>query len=253
MCAVTRTNMEKTFGKKDQYSDHEYDIAMDLKLFRCKSEMITHKFEKYMELEKILNWKESSVWYEMLKRYIGDYKPTLDVSLLDAIFKFTPSDISYMFDVLCRKTPKKKTLVFYGPSNCGKSLLANALLAPIAPGYIQRDGGTNVHWLENIYRKSVILWEEPSVNMSIIEDVKLLLGGETIPINRKNKQIIERPAGPAVVVTTNNQFWYYQPDTLENRITIYELTTQVGGIVGETYIKKNDIIYYILDVYNKRK
>lgn len=123
------------------------------------------------------------------------------------------------------------------------------MLAPVAPGYIQRDGGTNVHWLENIYRKSVVLWEEPSIHMTNIEDTKLILGGETLVINRKNKPLLERPAGPAVVVTTNKQFWAYQPQTLMNRCCIYPRDNVLPG--KEKY-KREDIVSYLCDVYDGR-
>lgn len=244
--------MEYFFCKKTQFSDHEYDMAMDLELFKCKKDMLKHKFEKYIKLEELLNMKEPTIWSSILQNYIGeDYKPTCAWLHCADIFQLSQEDVKIIFQTLCRCTTKKKTIVFYGNSNCGKSILANALLAPIAPGYIQRDGGTNVHWLENIYRKSVILWEEPSVNMSIIEDVKLLLGGETIAINRKNKSILERPRGPAVVVTTNNQFWYYQPETLLNRCHIIELKQNVEGVTSMN-IPEKDIIYYLLYVFRGR-
>lgn len=150
-----------------------------------------------------------------------------------------------MFKVIARDIPKKRSLVFYGDSNCGKSLLANALALPFSPGYIQRDGGTNVHWLENIYRKSLVIWEEPSIHMTNIEDVKLLLGGEKIVINRKNKHLVERLNGAAVIITTNKEVWYYDEKALRNRMVIFHLKVPVESVT-HSIITPGEILDYLL-------
>lgn len=168
--------------------------------------------------------------------------------VLHAIYNFNKYDVTTIFACIMRCFPKKRTLVFYGPSNCGKSLLANALCTPFAPGYIQRDGGTNVHWLENIYRKCLIIWEEPSIHMTNIEDVKLLMGAERLIINRKNKHLVERLNRPSVIVTTNKPFWEYDPQALKNRCIIYYLNNNI-----ENYTKLNitsaDILDYLCHIY----
>lgn len=239
--------MERYFGYKTQYTDYEYDLAMDLEIFQTKKEAIKDKFNKYMYLEEMLNMGEESIWYNLLRDRSNPSITDDKIKEIHEQFGLTQRQVKQWFKVLCRGYPKKRTLVFYGASNCGKSLLANALMSPIAPAYIQRDGGTNVHWLENLYRKSVVLWEEPSIHMSNIEDVKLLLGGETLPINRKNKQIIERPKGPAVLITTNNQFWYYQPQTLLNRIFIFEFNNTI-----DKFIEEKDLVSYLMQIYDGR-
>lgn len=243
-------SMIEHFGEKAQYSDYEYDLALDIGLFSAKKEVLERKFEEYQNLETILNFKDHSVWRQLLnplKLYGEEY----DDSALHNLYNLDKKTVRYWFSVLCRCEPKKRTLVFTGSSNCGKSILANAILKPIAPAYIQRDGGTNVHWLENLYRKSVILWEEPSIHMSNIEDVKLILGGETLIINRKNKQLIERPKGPAVIITTNKEFWHYEPETLLNRINIYYFTKKVSDYI-QTTITDAQLITYLCNVYDGR-
>lgn len=236
--------MQSYFGHKFQYSDFEYDLALDIGFIKSKSEAQQLQLKAYLSLENKLNKKHNSLWRELLQPY---YQNNIEEKLvaIHADFGLNKETVHTWFDILCRVYDKKRTLVFYGVSNSGKSLLAAALLQPITPGYIQRDGGTNVHWLENIHRKSVILWEEPSIHLTNIEDVKLLLEGNTLVINRKNKNLIERPAGPAVLITTNKRFWLYQPETLLNRVCIFNFNNSITQ-----HYERNELISYVCAVYD---
>lgn len=241
--------MDVYFGKKTQYTDFEYDLAIDLRLFEHKKQARAHQFQQYLKLEEKLNLREHSIWRELLEPFYqseGSFHTSLHKQ-----WQLSQKTVILWFSVLCRVFPKKRSLVFYGPSNTGKSLLARALTYPIAPAYIQRDGGTNVHWLENIYRKSLVVWEEPSIHMTNIDDCKLLLGGETIIINRKNKALIERPAGPSCLITTNKAFWEYEREPLLNRIVIHRFWNKINNEEHQ-YIKVEDIITYLCDVYDGR-
>lgn len=193
------------------------------------------------ELFTANNWKILKDVYEPYRH------ENIGRNTLHSLFGFSREDVEVMFKIISRDIPKQRGLVFYGPSNCGKSILANALCLPFAPGYIQRDSGANVHWLENIYRKSIILWEEPSVHMTNIEDTKLILGGEKIAINRKNKHIVERLNGAAVIVTTNRAFWEYDREALLNRIVIFNFSRPVESVTNK-YIHPGEILDYLLSL-----
>lgn len=217
--AELKSLLTEYFGDKIQYRDGEIDLVKQLKSKTIDDKKF--KVQQFMSLEAMI--KDVDYMKQMYHTLGLSYQ--LSDEAFDDIhsqLKLSHDKIDSWLNILFRIHPKKRTLVFHGASNCGKSVVANALLYPFAPGFIQRDGGTNVHWLEGIYMKNFILWEEPSVHMSNVEDVKLVLGGETIAINRKNKHILERLAGPAVLITTNNRFWNYKPQELMNRITIEE-------------------------------
>lgn len=214
---------------------------MDQKLV-TKGESELLKLKGFLETEKIFTDNHWNILKEIYDRYrhenIGRQK-------LDQLFGLSKKDITRIFQIVCRDIPKKRCVVFYGPSNCGKSILANALCIPFAPGYIQRDSGANAHWLENIYRKSIVIWEEPSIHMTNIEDTKLLLGGEKIVINRKNKHLVERLNGAAVIVTTNKSFWEYDDEALKNRCEIFQFSKTVESVT-KSYIHPGEILDYLL-------
>lgn len=239
MCPLLRR-----YGHKEQYLDEEYNVLVEegsITLTECRN----LKYKKFTECEKLMEQGTSDVLAGVYDMYRHE---NIGRTMLHQIFNFTKEDVTTIFNCIMRQFAKKRTLVFYGPSNCGKSLLANALCLPFAPGYIQRDSGTNVHWLENIYRKCIILWEEPSIHMTNIEDVKLLLGGERIVINRKNKHLVERINRPCVLVTTNKQFWEYESNTLKNRIIIYYLFNVIDNITHK-FITPGDVLDYLCAIY----
>lgn len=160
--------LETYHGKKEQYSDETYNELIDFKQI-TKSDSIEHRTKRYYEVESYLNIHEWSVYLNKLRLYEDKNTKIETLDSIHHIYQFTKKDIIEICKILGRAIPKRRTLTLHGPSNCGKSLLANALLYPWAAGYIQRDGGTNVHWLEHIYRKSFVLWEEPSIHLTNIE------------------------------------------------------------------------------------
>lgn len=236
--------MEALFGIKQQFLDSEYDLALDLDIFKTQVAANRHKFINFQRIEAKLTGNPET-WYKFLEPFTSKLSDER-YQLLDNFYQFDQDLVKHWFTVLSRGIPKRTTLVFYGKSNSGKSLVANALVHPLSPGMIQRDGGTNDHWLEHIYRKSVVIWEEPSINMINVDDCKLLFGGEKIIINRKNKNLIERTNPAAVIVTTNKRFWAYDPTTLKNRCWIYHFT---GTLDPSIKFETSEIISYLCELY----
>lgn len=246
---VISAALAKTYGVREQWCDEYYWQLIDTNVI-TRTDMDKHKYAQFCRTESQLAVHEYGVYLDILRKYAGNTS-VHNLNVIHSIYNFNKYDVVSIFEILGRHNPKRRCLCLYGPSNCGKSLLANCLLYPWAPGYIQRDGGTNVHWLEHIYRKSFILWEEPSIHMTNLEDTKLLLGGERIAINRKNKPIIERINDPAVIITTNRQIWQYDPNALQNRMKIFKLNQTVNDITSK-YIKPQDIISYLIAVHDGR-
>lgn len=238
--------MERYVRKCKQYSDYELNLVKDLGLI-TESQKKDLKLKQYLEIEELLGLKEPCVWREILNEYRNEYPLELH-----SIWKLNKEIVTEWFAILSRADPKIRTIILFGKSNSGKSLLGRALTYPLSPGFIQRDGGTNVHWLEHLHYKNVILWEEPSIHLSNINDAKLIFGGEPFVINRKNKNLIERPAGPACIITTNQEVWEYDRETLCNRCKIYQFNITVESILSKRYITEQEIIGYLCDVYDGR-
>lgn len=238
------------FGCRNQYYESDYAIVKDLHGIK-EHEIKLHKLNTFISNEEILSdldFDNKLTWYtNQFRNLLNDYNFDKEiVNEIHSVLNIDKPKLLKWLKVLLRDHAKIKSLVFYGKSNTGKSIIANALLYPFAPGLIMRAGTTNVHWLEAIYRKNFILWEEPTVTMTTIEDVKLLMGGETIIINRKNEHLIERKAGPAVLITTNRSFWNYRVDEIGNRSVFEYFTTPVSFNKQYSQIDFAAYIYGIL-------
>lgn len=241
--------LSDNFDHREQYYLEQYSLLCDLKVCN-KQACINHNLYKYLQLEELLDTQSLHDFVNIYRKYIEEPSDNV-LKLISNIYKFNRTQIYSIFNCLSRKYNKKRTLIFYGESNTGKSLLARSLLLPFVPGFILRDGGTNVHWLEDIYRKSFILWEEPSIHMTNIEDVKLLLAGEKIAINRKNKPIITRINNPSVIVTTNREFWEYDYTPIINRSLLFTFNTLIHDDCIK--LKESWILYYLISIYDGRQ
>lgn len=246
--------LKNIFGDRLQYTDFQLNLAKDL-------EQITQKEKHEVKLNQYIFLEDTLKPFHMRPyaiRELFGYKffdsdiDTIILKQIHELYQFKTEDVKQMFNILGRVDPKIRTLVFYGKSNTGKSILANAIYQFVSPGYIQRDGGTNVHWLEHLHYKSFVLWEEPSVHMSNVEDCKLIFGGENIIINRKNKNLIERPAGPACIVTCNKPFWHYD-NALSNRMIIYNFDKEVKEVFKDVFVAPRLVLRYLLELYDGRQ
>ena len=241
------------FGVRYEYPLECYNVIQE-EYGIPRKQCLAHRRFRFKSLEELLQERSPDTIYNIYKKYKAILSDD-EFTRIHSVYNFSKSDVRQMFTVLCRGLPKRRSVLLYGPSNTGKSILANALMFPFAPGYIQRDGGTNVHWLEHIYRRNFILWEEPSIHMSNVEDAKLLLGGERLAINRKNKEIIERINDPAVVVTTNREIWLYGGEAIKNRCLIFQLHRKVSQYLQyphEIWLPQS-ILGYLCDLYDGRR
>ena len=124
-----------------------------------------------------------------------------------------------------KKINKINTLVFIGPTNTGKSLLANLIGKPYLKGYVQRSAEGNSFHFEGLLNKSVAMLEEPRITALTMNDYKVLLGGEDFEVNKKHQapEILKRIP---VLITTNAPIGSYlqavDAQALDNRaITIH--------------------------------
>lgn len=158
-----------------------------------------------------------------------DEEMEIGVKWLDDYFKVQKIDKELMLSNVCKIMEKRvnkiNTLVFIGPTNTGKSLLANLIGKPYLKGYVQRSAEGNSFHFEGLLNKSVAMLEEPRITALTMNDYKVLLGGEDFEVNKKHQapEILKRIP---VLITTNAPIGsYLQPvdaKALDNRaITIH--------------------------------
>lgn len=102
------------------------------------------------------------------------------------------------------KFNKVKALVFYGPTNTGKSLLFLPLTEFFECGTILRISDNSAFAYVNLLDRTVGLMEEPRIIAQTVEDVKQLFRGEIFEVHVKYSQpeMLER----LTIMVTINEF-----------------------------------------------
>lgn len=155
---------------------------------------------------------------------------------IDAIFKYNgivPSEFISKLDRVMNKTDNKvNTIVLYGPTNTGKSLLCKVMTEFLLTGTINRRSENTNFAFENLLDRSVAILEEPKINAANANDMKQLLGGETFEVAVKYKPMQYLTRLP-VIVTTNEYLGCRLPDVdaaaLESRYYQFTFATQIAS------------------------
>lgn len=123
---------------------------------------------------------------------------------------------------------KKNTFVLEGPSNAGKSAFIRPLLQLLRYGEIVNGGN---FMFEDTVNKQIIIWEEPLIGKSMVDDCKLLFEGSEHKVIIKNKSS-EMVGRTPVFITTNKPIWLYcsiDKDALANRCYFYTFRKTVDS------------------------
>lgn len=120
---------------------------------------------------------------------------------------------------------KINSLVLQGPTNAGKSLIAETLLGPIKPEEIPRERDNSGFHLDQLPEASAALFEEPLITPITVGTWKLLLEGKTIKtdIKHKDKEGIRRIP---IYITTATKITAtidaYEANQVNQRVKIFE-------------------------------
>ncbi|VUZ56641.1 unnamed protein product, partial [Hymenolepis diminuta] len=123
-----------------------------------------------------------------------------------------PSEFINKLDrVMNRNDSKINSIVLYGPTNTGKSLLCKIMTEFLLTGTIIRRSENSNFAYENLLDRSVAILEEPKINAANVNDMKQLLGGESFEVAVKYKpmQFLHRIP---VIITTNEYLGCRIPD-----------------------------------------
>ena len=82
--------------------------------------------------------------------------------------------------VLNCKEPKINCLFLVGPSNSGKSFIAQSIASQFITGYASSANSLPEFSYENFFNKSLILMEEPFVTEGTCDDLKNIFAGANI-------------------------------------------------------------------------
>lgn len=233
----TKLNIKLSYSE-EPYSIYNFMMEEQLGSSNAIKNIKPYMAERLLHNYRLLN--KCTVTEFMNEFWPQGAKSDEDLNIkLHAAWNLSSDDVIRIICILQGKLNKINTICFIGISNAGKTLLSRAITKYFIRGGIQRDSGVNLHWLSNIPFTNVICWDEPIVCADIKEDLKLVLAGEPIIINQKNKPLFFHEGKIPVIMTTNTAWWGGET-VYENRMFILPfgktLTTYVTNILTDTDI-----------------
>ncbi|QQP40549.1 Uncharacterized protein FKW44_014634, partial [Caligus rogercresseyi] len=122
--------------------------------------------------------------------------------------------------------PKVNAFVLQGPTNCFKSTLFRLLFDGLNFTPMTRTAGNNNFYLQSCLNKDYIIWEEPMVTTTDINEWKLLLEGAPVKASVKSPDSILKRT--PFFITTNHSLskWISADDAaaLQERMYVYTLS-----------------------------
>ena len=139
---------------------------------------------------------ECPLWEQLLKDMFAQ-------DIIDLL-----QEVAGMMLVSDRPKQLSKALIFWGGSNTGKTVLVNTIAGMLSEKHI----GTPISLLEKPHGTSSFVTDDPWVlneafnqaKWHVSDVVKLVIEGENIPINQKNRDMISRIYRGAILWATNH-------------------------------------------------
>lgn len=132
------------------------------------------------------------------------------IEWLEKILTYNHIDIASfvqnVFRVVERRVPKKNTLMFFGPPNAGKTLIANSIgRSTHYFATISDMNGTGSFELQDMLYSRLTIFNEPQITDKSVEVLKNVCEGNDVSIGVKYKSGQSLPRTP-IIVTTNVKF-----------------------------------------------
>lgn len=166
----------------------------------------------------------SGIWYSRVPNYY--FTPAKSYAIMYALIMFqcdfdhdfAGNCIEEMYNILERKVPKKNTIYISGQANSGKTYFFDSILAFYANvGHVANFVRGDHFPLNDCVNRRVLLWNEPSIMPSAYDTVKMLVGGDSCPVNVKYEKHTVIPKTP-LIITSNNTSLFPNDPTWNSRL-----------------------------------
>jgi hypothetical protein len=193
---------------------------------------------KIHTVESLQTIKTKHFYQILLDNFSLSQVKSANVSWLSSLFRINNIKIEDFFSkflaVHSMNITKINSIVLEGPTNTGKSLLANILLTDTKPTRIARERDKSNFHLDQLPNSTAVIFEEPIIDQTTIGTWKLLLEGAPIPTDMKHadKELIDRLP---IFVTTNQPLWNWVGNDdippIKQRIFVFFLSASISSYV----------------------
>lgn len=146
---------------------------------------------------------------------------------------------------LCKKHCKKNCLLLWGAVSTGKTLFANAIRGLFLHRQMSNSTGTSNFSFGNCLNTHVIIYEEPFLHPTLLEDMKSLLGGAEMTVDAKYST--QQPLRRTPVLITSNTLALSRghasslcEEALQERSFIFRFDNCIATLVANTVFQPVD-------------
>lgn len=204
--------------------------------------LLNSALEIYIKYE--LEEQRKGMWdyaINLAKKHEPEFDQFEVIHLIFHSNNIDPIEFANNLKGLLEKTTKKiNCLRLIGSPNSGKTLLANLIVEPFIPCYMNNHASENEFYLSNMLNKAIILCEELYITTATAEDFKSVLGGQPIDISKKHqeKQLLSRT--PVIVTSNYSKFGRgHLPPVDENALALrcfnYQMNQEVRPNITVTW------------------
>lgn len=206
-------------------------------------------FDAFRENYLVKSWKD--IMNSIPENYFDDKGVYLTIAeSLDWFDKIIAFDgfnrtefIANVYNIMNMVLMKKNCIIFRGPPNSGKTLLANSIVeSALFFANVQQMSGKSQFEFQSMLHQRVILVNEPKFSDITIETIKNICEGQNVAIDVKYMSNQVLPRTP-LIVTTNAPLCYYTSNRNVNesallvRSYVYEFQqfTDLRNCIGKLH------------------
>jgi hypothetical protein len=204
-----------TDHKITSYESFQRTLPTDVKIQLLKQlgyvgQNIIKTLIKIHTVESLQTIKTKHFYQILIDNFSLPHVKDANVSWLGGLFRANSIAVDDFFAkflaIHSMNITKINSLVLEGPTNTGKSLLANILLSDTKPTRIARERDKSNFHLDQLPNSTSVIFEEPITDQTTVGTWKLLLEGAPIPTDMKHadKELINRLP---IFITTNQPLW----------------------------------------------
>lgn len=204
-CTIPQWVNHQEFSFYDK-SDNVYNRAVSV----CRRETCTWNFYQFQQYYRTI---ENPVW---LSGGRPEYYYSLDESIqhINDLLRHQYSTeekvrvfIRTLFDIVEKKRPKLNSMFVLGKANCGKTWFFDCLTSYyLNVGYVNNFVRGENFPLNDCPERRILLWNEPSIQQSSYDTVKMLAGGDPCPAKVKYQSGAVVYRTPLIFTSNNNIF-----------------------------------------------
>lgn len=179
--------------------------------------------------------------YFTVRESLAHIEELLEHQYVDGVSDF----VQRLYSITERRVEKRNAMFIRGPPNCGKSWFVDMVSSfYINVGYVGNFNKYNVFPLNDAASKRILIWNEPNIESSAFDTVKMLTAGDPCPANIKYQSNITITRTP--IIFTSNKAIFNESDPVWTSRIDFEPPWHTAPFLKDHEKKPHPMTYFAL-------